>query len=392
MKRYHHAGNIKAGLFLIGTILVVSLLLYSQKIVEELREDNRQIVKLYAEIIAKVAGDQSDANLDFIFEEIIKKVQFPIIYSDPGLVPMFHRNLPDSSLSKEQLMLYRETMDRTNVPIPITYYDNSSGNELLIGNIHYGDSKLIRKLQLLPFLELGIVALFIFLGFIGFSVIRNSEKRSIWVGMARETAHQLSTPVSALMGWVDWLREHPEKSTELVGDMAVDLERLQKVNERFSKMGKETEYSRVALTDIVESVAEYLRRRLPSMGKNISINNNVACDVYVKANGTLLSWAIENVVKNAIDAISNDKGVIKITCFKQGHENVLLIEDNGKGILRRDWKNIFRPGFSTKDHGWGLGLSLTKRIISELHGGKIKILHSELNLGTTFAIILPGVD
>ncbi len=392
MNRFRHVGNIKAGLFLIGIILVVALLFYSQKIVDELREDNRQIVKLYAEIIAKVAGDPNDTNLDFIFEEIIKKVQFPIIYSDPDQLPLFHRNLPDSAHSTEELIVFRETMDRTNEPIPIFYIDPATKIELPIGYIHYGDSQLIRKLQLLPFLELSMVALFILLGFIGFSVIRNSEKRNIWVGMARETAHQLSTPVSALLGWVDWLKEHPEKAPELITDMSVDLDRLQMVTNRFSKMGTETEYSKESLFIVAESVAEYLRRRLPSMGKNIAIVNNIPENLTALVNGTLLSWAIENVVKNAIDAICTDTGEIILSAEKQDSETVLLIKDNGKGIPRRDWKNVFRPGFSTKDRGWGLGLSLTNRIITELHRGKIKIIKSEVNGGTTFSITLPVID
>ena len=388
MNWYRHAGNIKAGLFITGIVMVVALLMYSQRIVNELREDNRQIIKIYAEIIAKTAADQSDANLNFVFEEIIKKVQFPIIYSNADLIPTFYRNLPDTSFTEGELIAYRKTMDAANDPILIVFINPQTQQEILIGNIHYGDSRLIRKLQWLPFLEMGTVALFILLGFIGFSVIRNSEKRHIWVGMARETAHQLSTPVSALMGWIEWLKAHPDNCADIIDDMEIDLDRLQKVNNRFSKMGSESEFKEINLSECVELVAEYLRRRLPSLGKNIRITNAIPPDSKYFGNGILLSWAIENVIKNAADAINRDDGKIKITQTEDVNGLYLLITDNGKGIPRRDWKNIFRPGFSTKDRGWGLGLSLTRRIITEIHKGKIRVVQSEIGSGTTMEIFL----
>ncbi|MFH1852177.1 MAG: HAMP domain-containing sensor histidine kinase [Candidatus Neomarinimicrobiota bacterium] len=389
MNWYRHSGNIKAGLFIVGLSLVIALLVYSQRIVEELREDNRQIVRLYSEIIAKTATDQSDSNLDFVFEEIIKKVQFPIIYSNSELLPVFHRNLPDSLPTEKILLDFRRTMDRQNEPIPIYFTDPVTAKSILIGNIHYGDSRLITKLQWLPFLELGIVTIFILFGFIGFSIIRNSEKRHIWVGMARETAHQLSTPVSALLGWIEWLKNHPEKCAEIVPEMEIDLDRLQKVNNRFSRMGSETVFGKINLATQVNAVAEYLRRRLPSMGKNIRIINEINGDTEIVANDTLLSWALENVIKNAIDAIERDPGEIRVTQQQDAQSVSILISDNGKGIPRRDWKNIFRPGFSTKDRGWGLGLSLTKRIVEELHKGKIRVVQSEVGVGTRIIIELP---
>ncbi len=389
MNWYNHASNIKAGLFITGIAMVIALLLYSQGIVEELREDNRQIVKLYAEIIAKTAADQTDANLNFVFEEIIKKVQFPIIYSNIELQPIFHRNLPDSTAPETELIAIRRTMDAINEPIPIVYSNPETEETILIGNIHYGDSHLIRELQWLPILEVGTVALFIFLGFIGFTVIRNSEKRHIWVGMARETAHQLSTPVSALMGWIEWLKTHPNKCTEIIDDMEIDLERLQKVNNRFSKMGSGSEFSEIQLYDQVEAVAEYLRRRLPTMGKNIKISNDITHECKVFGNGILLSWAIENIIKNAADAIDRDDGEIRIYQSENSNGLALRVSDNGKGIPRRDWKNIFRPGFSTKDRGWGLGLSLTRRIITEIHKGKIQVVQSEPERGTIIEIYIP---
>ncbi len=385
---YNQSSNIKRFLLLFAISLIIGLLWYSQHIVEKLREDNRHIVKIYAEIIAKTAADQYDTNLNFVFEEIIRNINFPIIYSDAEQNPAFYRNLPDSLLDNDELIAYRAMMDKTNEPIPIVYFDSLSESNVVIGYIHYGDSSLIRQLQVLPFLELGAVALFILIGFIGFTVIRNNEKRHIWVGMARETAHQLSTPVSALMGWIEWLKAHPDNCADIIDDMEIDLDRLQKVNNRFSKMGSESEFKEINLSEQVELVAEYLRRRLPSLGKNIRIINAIPLDSKYFGNGILLSWAIENVIKNAADAIDRDDGEIKITQTEDVNGLYLLITDNGKGIPRRDWKNIFRPGFSTKDRGWGLGLSLTRRIITEIHKGKIRVVQSEIGSGTTMEIFL----
>ena len=215
MSNYRTSGNIKLSLFFVGLILIVGLLAYSNSIVNRLRDDNREIVKVYSEIIAKTVNEASDSNLNFVFDEIIKKVQFPIIFSNAMQDPEYGRNL-EEGLSKDKLQKTMASMNRQNEPIPILFNDNTSGESILLGYLHYGDSDLIRKLQWLPFLEIFIVTLFIFLGLLGFNSIRNSEKRNIWVGMARETAHQLGTPVSALMGWIDRIKVHPEESNSSI--------------------------------------------------------------------------------------------------------------------------------------------------------------------------------
>jgi hypothetical protein len=240
----------------------------------------------------------------------------------------------------------------------------------------------------LPYLEIGAVALFILLGFTGFTIIRNSEKRNIWVGMARETAHQLGTPISALMGWLEWLKTKPEDGDKILSDMDLDLNRLQQVSDRFSKMGSETKLEEVNLSEIVEKVVSYLDRRLPSMGKTVELSNEVDSEININANGVLISWAIENVIKNGIDAVDND-GKICVKMRKNFKNVVIQIVDSGKGISRKDWRNIFRPGFSSKVQGWGLGLSLTSRIINEIHGGSIRVAKSKIGDGTTIEITLP---
>ncbi len=387
MSHYRNSSNIKLALISVGFILIIGLLAYSNSIVNQLRDDNREIVKVYSEIIAKTVNEESDANLSFVFDEIIKKVQFPIIYSDADQNPVYSRNL-GGSISPEALRKPMAAMDRQNEPIPIAFNDPASVEPILLGYLHYGDSDLIRKLQWLPYLEIGAVALFIFVGFIGFNAIRNSEKRNIWVGMAKETAHQLGTPVSALMGWVDRIKMHPEESKIVVDEMESDLERLNQIGNRFSNMGSDAPLKPMSLKSLVNEQTVYLKKRMPSLGKQIKLTVNAPDDISVLGNPTLLGWAIENVIRNGMDSIKHDQGKVSITVSGLGEHGILYIQDNGSGIDKKNWKNIFRPGFSTKQQGWGLGLSLVNRIIDEIHGGHIAVIQSEPDIGTTFEIRL----
>ena len=380
-----HSSNIKAALFLLGFILVIFLFTYTQGIVNELRKDNGEIVKLYAEIIAQTISDENDTNLDFVFDEIIQKAQFPIIYSNNKKDPVYSKNI---NTGKSNLRKIQSTMDEQNEAIPLKYANPLTNEIILIGYLHYGDSSQIEKLKWLPFIEIGAITLFILLGFISFSIIRNSEKRNIWVGMARETAHQLGTPISSLMGWLEWMKNKPNDQEKIIDDISLDLERLQQVSDRFSKMGSETKIEEVHLSNIVDNIVLYFNRRIPSMGKSIIIKNQLESDLKIRANGILISWAIENVVKNAIDALDNE-GIISLKSKFEKKSIIIVIEDSGKGISRKNWKNIFRPGFSTKEQGWGLGLSLTSRIINEIHGGSIYVSQSKLGQGSTIEISLP---
>ena len=380
-----HSSNIKAALFLLGFILVIFLFTYTQGIVNELRKDNGEIVKLYAEIIAQTISDENDTNLDFVFDEIIQKAQFPIIYSNNKKDPVYSKNI---NIDKSNLRKIQSTMDEQNEAIPLRYANPLTNEIILIGYLHYGDSSQIEKLKWLPFIEIGAITLFILLGFISFSIIRNSEKRNIWVGMARETAHQLGTPISSLMGWLEWMKNKPNDQEKIIDDISLDLERLQQVSDRFSKMGSETKIEEVNLSNIVDNIVLYFNRRIPSMGKSIIIENQLESDLKIRANGILISWAIENVVKNAIDALDNE-GIISLKSKFEKKSIIIVIEDSGKGISRKNWKNIFRPGFSTKEQGWGLGLSLTSRIINEIHGGSIYVSQSKPGQGSTIEISLP---
>ena len=190
------------------------------------------------------------------------------------------------------------------------------------------------------------------------------------------------------MGWLEWLKKEPNNQDKIINDISIDLERLQQVSDRFSKMGSETNLEEIHLSNIVDNIVLYFNQRIPSMGKSIIIENQLDSNVKIRANGILISWAIENVVKNAIDALDNE-GFISLKSKIDKRNIIIQIEDSGKGITRKHWKNIFRPGFSTKEQGWGLGLSLTSRIINEIHGGSIYVSKSQVDKGSIIEISLP---
>jgi len=387
MKLYRHTGNIKAGLFILGVSLIIGLLTYTQLLVKDLREDNREIVRLYANLIANVVQDDNDANLDFVFENIIQKVKFPLIQTDIDNNIQMWKNLPEDIKTKEQIYSFMKFSDQYNDPIPLTYRDENI-EQITLGYLHYGDSAIVTKIQLWSYIEIMAIGIFIFLGFSGFSFIRNNEKKHIWVGMARETAHQLGTPVSALMGWVEWMKEYPNKTQEIIPEIETDLQRLEQISRRFSNMGSKSDFEEFDLSVRMETIIKYLTKRLPSLGKKVQLVNDIEPGIMIFANGSLLAWSIENIIRNGIDSIEQGYGIVSVSVKKELNDIKIRIKDNGKGIPKKDWRNIFRPGFSTKQAGWGLGLSLANRIIEDIHDGDLKVIESSDTAGTIFEIRL----
>ncbi len=396
MRIYRQAGNIKAALFVGGILLVSGLFIYTQSIIDDLRSESRETVALYARLIAKGVTDADDNELDFVFREIIQKVTFPIIHSDADGTPVNWRNVgDDQDVDIDLARQLMAEMDSHNEPIPLSVtVEGEAGSEPLefqLGHLHYGDSVLIRRLRMLPYIEIGAVALFIFFGFSGFQVIRKTEKQHIWFGMARETAHQLGTPVSSLMGWVERLKDHPGESTALAADMDADVVRLQEISERFSRMGSVPKMEPVAVGPMLGNLKTYFQRRLPANSKEIVLHVESG-DETAESSPTLLTWALENLIKNAIDSIDRAGGEVVLTAEKVGGEVSIIVKDNGRGISRRDWKNIFRPGYTTKERGWGVGLSMVQRIVEDFLRGKIAIKESEVGKGTSIELRLPGAS
>ena len=387
MKKYTYSSKIKIGLLFFGLALMAGAIFYSNSIVSQLRDDNRQIVTVYSRIIANTINEESDANLGFVFDEIIKKVQFPIVYTDKLNTPLYSRNI-DQNKNKYEMLNLIKSMDKNNKPIPIEYYDSGSNSKMVLGYLHFGDSILVLRLEWLPYLEILIVLMFVVVGFLGFNSIRENEKRLIWVGMARETAHQLGTPISAMIGWIDRINSHPKESKNIAKEMRSDMMRLEQIADRFSQMGSQSPLDKLSVTQLINEQVKYLRKRIPSLDKDIELEIKIIDEISIMGNSVLLGWVLENLIRNGIDSIKKEKGKVQIKVRAMNEFGCIYIKDNGKGINKKDWKNVFKPGFSSKKRGWGLGLSLVQRIIEEIHRGSIFVKSSSASDGTVFQIKL----
>ena len=384
---YKQLKNIKTALFFIAMAMIISLFFYNQSIINSLRNDSRKTMNLYAELIVKGITESNDVELDFVFSEIIQKVTFPIIQSDTLGNPVIWKNLNDeNTLSKKDLKKIILSMNNQNNPIPLEIKINNE-KKFKIGYLHYGDSLIVKRLQILPYIQLIAVSFFILFGFIGFEIIRKAEKQNIWFGMARETAHQLGTPVSSLMGWIERLNDHPKDVNKLIPDMKADVNRLNEISRRFSKIGSKPKFELISLNKLLIDLIHYFKRRLPKdeIKIKLEIQSN---EIEIFTSLVLLKWSIENLIKNAIDSIVNKKGLILIQVKKDLKNVVILIKDNGNGIPKKDWNNIFRPGFSSKKQGWGIGLSMVKRIVEDFLLGTVKVESSSKKNGTSMKVIL----
>jgi hypothetical protein len=389
--------NIKITLLIVAILIAVATLYYTQNLVRKLQEKERQIVELYAKGIEYVANTSSlDVDITFLFDNIIKPIDFPLILTNPENKVNLNsrtdvRNISyDTTKSRKELEAFFEDkikeMDSQHSPILVTYEDT-----LVLTKIHYGDSELITQLKFYPYLQITIAALFIILGYIGFSNIKRSEQSNIWVGMAKETAHQFGTPISSLMGWLEMLKMHyanPDKVIDIAREITDDVEKLNKITYRFSKIGSTPELKNKVVFEEIKKVTEYFNRRLPQTGKSAQLNIDGDRKVSALINSELFEWVIENLVKNALDAINHKHGQININVIQDRKTVDIEVSDNGKGIEVKRRKDVFRPGYSTKRRGWGLGLSLSKRIIEGYHKGKIFVKNSIPGEGTTFRIIL----
>jgi len=395
--------NLK--LFLLGIALAITAgtFYYTQFLVKELQKSETQIVELYAKTLQFIASSNSDNNEDltFIFENIIKRINFPLMLTDANNNPINHekgsgiKNIDiDSTWSQEEIALFLTDevikLSKIHEPINVSYKD-FNGEEKIFNKIYYGNSDLVQKLKYYPYLQVLFAILFLTISYISFSYVRRTEQSNIWVGMAKEIAHQLGTPISSLMGWVELLKlktHKPDEVLSVANEMESDLSRLNKITNRFSKIGSKPVLKKNDLNDVINSVLKYFDKRLPQTGKDVELIYLNKNPISVNLNASLFEWVIENLIKNAIDAIGSKKGKIIINLTDNEKAVEIEISDNGKGVNPKNRKDIFRPGYSTKSRGWGLGLSLSKRIIEDYHKGKILLKSSVPNEGTTFLIIL----
>lgn len=391
--------NIKLTLLIIAIVIAVATLLYTQSLVSRLQEREREIVGLYAKSFNYITSSSSGENSDFtfIFENIIQRIDFPLILTDAndkvsltgmggGVKNIEIDSTLDAVEQNEFIADKINDLSMVNAPIPITYADT-----LVLAKIYYGDSDLVVRLRYYPYFQIVFAILFILIAYVGFSYLKRNEQSNIWVGMAKETAHQLGTPISSLMGWTEILKmyfENPDKVVDAAEEMENDLNRLNKIAHRFSKIGSKPELKETNVYEVFERVIYYFQRRLPQTGKKVELILKGDSDVSVDMNSELFEWVIENLTKNALDAIGNKEGKLEYEITSTDRSISIEVTDNGKGIDLKKRREIFRPGYTTKKRGWGLGLSLSKRIVENYHNGKIFVKNSVIGEGTTFKIIL----
>jgi len=373
--------NYKLLLVSLGLIIILITFSLNHYLISEIRNDARTQIEQITKIYSEKVNSSNVEELTVILEVLLPSITFPlIITTNDEIYAVRNINIPPNTPNyKKQVSKIINRMDSYFTPIPIEWSSNS------FSLVHFGDPDLIQKIQWIPYIQIGILAIFISLILFTLHLISNHEKDKLWVGMTRETAHQLGTPISSLLGWIDLLRDEKIDS-QVINSMNLDIHRLKEIADRFYKIGSKPKFIEIDLMDLSIEICEYIKNRLPT---NTEMKLNVIGDhVHIMGAKTLIGWAIENLLKNSIDACKDIKGDIKINLSIENDMAILDVIDNGMGIKKSEWNNIFSAGFSKKNKGWGLGLSLTKRIIENIHLGKIGVLKSEAN-NTIIRINLP---
>ena len=358
----------------------VCSLLYTNYLVQKLSEEERKKIELFAEIYRLInEADAIDANLDLYLRVMENNTTIPVIIVGQNQRFKFSRNIDSVKMSDSVYVFRRlEKMRAKYDPIVLEIFDGDKDY------VYYGDSHLLIQLSYYPFIQLGIIFLFIGTTYFAFRTSRKSEQNQVWVGLSKETAHQLGTPISSLLAITEMLKMKIFDET-LVEELEKDVIRLHDITERFSKIGSKPATPMVDIGNVITNSLDYIRKR---SSDRISINYNQPDEtVIVPLSEPLFSWVIENLCKNALDAIAG-AGTINVELKSLRNQVVIDISDDGKGIPKNKFKTIFRPGYTTKSRGWGLGLPLTKRIIEDYHNGRIFVQRSETDKGTTFRIIL----
>ena len=393
-QRSPRSSRIKFALLITAFVIIASILLYTKNLVDILQTRESQTASLFAKSLEYVANSSTTGgDYSFIFEEIISVIDFPMIETDAknNFVKSFRNIKIDSTKSTlEQqnfLLSISKQMDELNKPIVVAFQDS-----IILSEIHYGESETVTRLRWFPFIEIAIVTLFILIAYISFSYIKRSEQSNIWVGMARETAHQLGTPISSIMGWIEILlmkSENDSETNKTVLEMEKDLARLKKISDRFSKIGSKPELKKESANEVINRAIDYFSARTPHLGKKVEFIFEPKNNFEILINRELFEWVLENLIRNALDSMESGVGKIKIEITDENNFVNVDLTDSGKGIVASMKKDVFRPGFSTKQRGWGLGLSLAKRIVEIYHGGKLFVKESTLGVGTTFRIKIP---
>jgi signal transduction histidine kinase len=378
--------NWRTGLAVIAIAIVTGTIFYSNYLSKKIAADERKKVNVWVQALI-TRGNTTEASAIELTNIIANEnAEIPIIGTDEqdnALGPNDVSNLDSAKVKNEPNYLKNKIQEFKNQHDPITV--EISKAPLVINKYYYGDSVLLQQVRYYPIIQLIIVAFFIIIVLITVSVRNTSTQNQVWAGMAKETAHQLGTPLSSLQGWVEMLKDDP-KNEKIAAEMAKDVDRLKLVSDRFGKIGSTPQLEEKNIVAQVESMVGYIKRRAPEKVA-FSINSFGETEIIGMINAPLFDWVIENLLKNALDAMEG-KGSIGITIKNESAATIIDVTDTGKGISKQNVSNVFKPGFTTKKRGWGLGLSLSKRIIEQYHKGDLFVKNSEPGKGTTFRIVL----
>ena len=368
----------------VGVALGAMSLLYTNDMARRLKQKEQHDVALWAHAMERVNRDiMGGAMEDPLVADIMSNGNnIPFIMTNENLEVINSHLIPDEIIDHPDRL--RRRIDRfteENTPIPIRYWWSDEHYHI----IFYGRSALLKSLYYFPYIQILVVTVFILLGFIAFRSSKHDEQNRVWIGLAKETAHQLGTPTSSLLGWIEYLRSQ-QIDQSAVDEMQKDLAHLMKIVDRFSKIGSETTLAPANINEVVGESVMYFRKRIP---RNVTLDYNGLAIAPVRANinAALFEWVVENLMKNSLDALQGH-GALVVNISSDDKYVMIDVRDTGKGIPKSNWKRIFEPGFTTKTRGWGLGLSLSRRIVEDYHQGRIAVVDSEIGKGTTIRITL----
>lgn len=374
----------RTGLAVIAIAIVTGTIFYSNYLAKKIARDEREKVDVWVQSLQTRAVVNEQAAIDLTNTIASHNSDIPIVETDEKDNPSGQGlNLDTNEIKKDTHYLRRLVTEFKQLHDPITV--EISKEPLLVNKYYYGDSKLLQEVRYYPLVQLFIVAMFIIIMLITINVRNKSTQNQVWAGMAKETAHQLGTPLSSLQGWVELLKEK-EGNEKIVAEMSKDVDRLKLVSDRFGKIGSTPQLDEKNIVEQITEMVNYIKKRAPEK-VNFTISTNGEQDVTALINGPLFDWVVENLLKNALDAMEG-KGNIHIQIKNETTQVVTDIIDSGKGISKQNIGKVFKPGFTTKKRGWGLGLSLAKRIMEQYHKGELFVKNSEPGKGTTFRIIL----
>ena len=377
--------QVKIFLVVAAILIAVASLLVSRYLTRDLAEQERSKMQVWAEAMKSLSAADENTDLSLVLKVLDENHTIPVVVLDSDGAVTEYRNIEIKA---------RNGKDSTNYVTSLGQQLKASGQVIRISlsknhndyiDVCYDDSLMLKRIAIYPYVQLGVVMLFVIVAIFALLTSKRAEQNKVWVGLSKETAHQLGTPISSLMAWTTILKEtYPED--ELLPELDKDVKRLQLIADRFSKIGSVPEPVPTSLNDVLNHVVDYMDRRT---SKKIEMKTVLPSDdIIINLNASLFEWVIENLCKNAVDAMGGKLGSITLRLEETDKRAIVEVSDTGKGIKKKDIRNVFRPGFTTKDRGWGLGLSLAKRIVEEYHHGKIYVKSSEVGKGTTFRIEL----